>query len=90
VAKQALEAHVPLSLCGEAASRPLDAAVLLAVGIDTLSMSATSVLAVKESLSALDLVAFRSFLETLRRTAATYTSLRDPISAWARDHGLNV
>jgi hypothetical protein len=48
------------------------------------------VLAVKEALSALDLVAFRSFLETLRRTAATYTSLRDPIGAWARDHGLNV
>jgi phosphotransferase system enzyme I (PtsP) len=90
VARQAQEARVPLSLCGEVASRPLDAAVLLAIGIDTLSMSASSVLAVKESLSALDLVAFRSFLETLRRTAATYTSLRDPIGAWARDHGLNV
>jgi phosphotransferase system enzyme I (PtsP) len=87
---QAQSAGVPLSLCGEAASRPLDAAVLMALGITTLSMSASSLLAVKEALSALDLVAFRSFLETLRRTAVTYTSLRDPIGAWARDHGLNV
>jgi phosphotransferase system enzyme I (PtsP) len=87
---QAQSAGVPLSLCGEAASRPLDAAVLMAIGITTLSMSASSLLAVKEALSALDLVAFRSFLETLRRTAPTYTSLRDPIGAWARDHGLNV
>jgi len=90
VAKQADEARVPLSLCGEAASCPLDAAVMLAVGVSTLSMSASSLLAVKEALSALDLVAFRLFLETLRRTAATYTSLREPIGAWARDHGLNV
>jgi len=81
---------VSLSLCGEAASRPLDAAVLLAIGIDTLSMSASSLLGVKEGLSALDLKAFKSYLQTLRRTAATYTSLREPIGAWARDHGLNV
>jgi phosphotransferase system enzyme I (PtsP) len=90
VTKQAAESGVPLSLCGEAASRPLDAAVLLAIGIDRLSMSASSLLAVKEALTALDLAGFRSFLETLRRTAPTYTSLREPIGAWARDHGLNV
>jgi len=90
ITRQAAESGVPVSLCGEAASRPLDAAVLLAIGIDRLSMSASSLLRVKEALSALDLKAFRSYLETLRRTAATYTSLREPIGAWARDHGLNV
>jgi len=90
ITEQATAASVPLSLCGEAASRPLDAAVLMAIGINCLSMSASSLLAVKEALSALDLVAFRSYLETLRRTAATYTSLRDPIGSWAQDHGLNV
>jgi phosphotransferase system enzyme I (PtsP) len=90
IARQAEESGIPLSLCGEAASRPLDAAVLLVIGIRTLSMSGSSILPVKEALTRLDLGAFRSFLETLRRTAATYTSLRDPIGAWARDHGLNV
>jgi phosphotransferase system enzyme I (PtsP) len=88
--RQAEDSGIPLSLCGEAASRPLDAAVLLAIGIRTLSMSSSSILPVKEALTRLDLGAFRSFLETLRRTAATYTSLRDPIGAWARDHGLDV
>jgi phosphotransferase system enzyme I (PtsP) len=34
-----------LSLCGEAASRPIDAAVLVALGITNLSMSASSLLA---------------------------------------------
>jgi phosphotransferase system enzyme I (PtsP) len=90
VTKQARESSVSLSLCGEAASRPLDAAVLLAIGVDQLSMSSSSLLRVKETLSALDLAQFRSYLDTLRRTASTYTSLRDPIGSWAQDHGLSI
>jgi len=88
VSRAAQVSGVPLSVCGEAASRPLDAAVLLALGISTLSMSGGSVLAVKEALCALDLASFRPFLASLRQSAAAYGSLRDPIAAWARDHGM--
>ncbi len=90
VSRAAAETATSLSLCGEAASRPLDAAVLLALGVDCLSMSASSLLPVKEALRALDLGAFRAFMETLKRTAASHSSLREPIAAWARDHGLDV
>jgi phosphotransferase system enzyme I (PtsP) len=89
VSRQAAGA-TSLSLCGEAASRPLDAAVLLALGINRLSMSASSLLAVKEALTALDLNAFRPFLAGLRRTAGHYASLREPVAAWARDHNLAI
>lgn len=82
----AAAANMSLSLCGEAASRPLDAMVLLALGIDNLSMSGSSVLAVKETLCGLDLRSLRPFLESLRRSSAGYGSLREPIEAWARDH----
>jgi phosphotransferase system enzyme I (PtsP) len=88
VASAAAQTDVSLSLCGEAASRPLDAVVLLALGFSRLSMSASSLLGVKEALTRLDLGAFRPFLATLRRTAGGYSSLREPIAAWARDHGL--
>jgi phosphotransferase system enzyme I (PtsP) len=88
VATAASLAKVSLSLCGEAASRPLDAIVLLALGFSQLSMSASSLLGVKEALTRLDMAAFRPFLATLRRTAGGYSSLREPIAAWARDHGL--
>jgi phosphotransferase system enzyme I (PtsP) len=84
------EGATSLSLCGEAASRPIDAAVLVALGITQLSMSASSLLAVKACLTALDLAAFRPFLAGLRRKAAHYASLREPIVAWAREHGLAV
>jgi phosphotransferase system enzyme I (PtsP) len=90
ITQQASQAGVPLSLCGEAASHPLDAAVLLAIGVDRLSMPASSLLAVKEALTMLDLSGFKSYLTTLRRTASSYSSLREPIGAWARDHGLKI
>ena len=79
-----------MSLCGEAAAHPLDAAVLLALGICQLSMAASSVLTVKESLRALDLTSFRPFLQGLRRSAAAYGGLREPIAACARDHNVPV
>ncbi len=87
---QAAQSGTSLSLCGEAAGRPLDAAVLLALGVTQLSMSASGLLAVKEALRAFDVGAFRSFLETLRRTAAAYSSLREPMAGWARDHGVAI
>ncbi len=88
IALAAAEAGTSLSLCGEAASRPLDAAVLMALGVDCLSMSASSLLGVKEALMALDLGAFRAFMETLKRNAVSHSSLREPMAAWARDHGM--
>jgi phosphotransferase system enzyme I (PtsP) len=88
VSREAEATGVSLSLCGEAASRPLDAAVLLALGICRLSMSGSSVLAVKEVLCSLDLGEFRPFLASLRRSSAGYASLREPIEAWGRDHGV--
>ena len=90
VCEQAEAAGTPLSLCGEAASRPLDAAVLLALGVDCLSMSASSLLAVKEALTGLDLGALRGFMQTLKRTATAHASLREALAAWARDHGMDV
>ena len=90
IAQQAKLSGTPLSLCGEVASRPLDAAILLAIGVSQLSMSASGLLAVKAALTTLDVAALQSFLETLRRTAPGYSSLREPIAAWARDHGMAV
>jgi len=81
---------VPVSLCGEAAARPLDALALVGLGITTLSMAASGILPVKAMLAQLDLVAFRPVLAAIRRGGAGAASLREPIAAWAREHGLPV
>jgi phosphotransferase system enzyme I (PtsP) len=87
---QAHAADVPLSVCGEAASRPLEAITLAGLGVQTLSMPASGILPVKAALAAVDLPAFRELLTALRRTGAAEPSLREPIAAWAREHEVPV
>jgi phosphotransferase system enzyme I (PtsP) len=85
---QADAAGVPVSVCGEIAARPLEALTLAALGLTTLSMPSGAILAVKSYLADLDLAAFRPVLAQIRRNAAGAASLREPIAAWAREHGL--
>ena len=79
-------ADVPVSLCGEAASRPLEALVLTALGITTLSMPASGILPIKAMLAQVDLAAFRSVLTAIRRAGGS--GLRESIATWAREHGV--
>ena len=83
-------ANVPVSLCGEAASRPLEALAFAGLGLTNLSMPASGVLPVKALLAEVDLRAFRPVLASIRRSAHGVSSLRDPIATWAREHGMTV
>ncbi len=84
------EAGVPLSVCGEAAGRPLDALAFAAVGVTTLSMSGNAILPVKALLAEADLNSFRPILRDLRRSGAAGASIREPLTAWARERNLPV
>jgi phosphotransferase system enzyme I (PtsP) len=77
---------VPISLCGEVASRPLEALVLAAMGVTTLSMPASGILPIKAMFAQVDLAAFRSVLTAIRRGGGG--TLRDPIATWAREQGI--
>ena len=90
LAARAQEAGVPLSVCGEAASRPLEAITLAGLGVRTLSMPASGILPVKAALAAVDLPSFRELLASLRRTGSAEASLREPIAAWAREHDVPI
>ncbi len=79
---------VPVSLCGEAAGRPLEAMTLVGLGLSTLSMPAAGVLPVKAILAGTDLRAFRPVLAAIRQGAAGAASLREPIATWAREQGV--
>jgi phosphotransferase system, enzyme I, PtsP len=79
-------AGVPVSLCGEAAGRPLEALVLAALGITTLSMPASGILPLKAMFSQVDLVAFRSVLSAIRRGCDS--GLRGSVATWAREQGI--
>jgi len=83
-------AGVPVSICGEAAARPLEAMTLVGLGVTRLSMSASDIMPVKAMLAEVDLTAFRPVLDSIRRNAAGAVSLREPIAAWAREQSLPI
>jgi phosphotransferase system enzyme I (PtsP) len=79
-------ASVAVSVCGEAASRPLEALALVALGIRHLSMPASAILPIKAVFAQLELGAFEPVLTAIRRSGGI--SLREPIATWAREHGI--
>lgn len=88
IREQAAEAGLPLSVCGEAAGKPLEAMTLIALGYDRLSMPAAGIGPVKRMLRSLDAQAAHAELETMLRSHET--SLRPRLSDWARREGVAI
>ena len=80
--------HVKCSVCGEMASRPLEALTLLALGIRTLSMSPESVVAVKTAIRSLNLDKYRDYL--MSQLNSKQSSLRNALSSYLRDHHVHL
>ena len=88
VSRRSTPAAVPISVCGEAASRPLEALVLAALGVTTLSMPASAILPIKAMFAQVDLQSFRSVLAAIRRGGGF--GLREPVATWAREQAIIV
>jgi phosphotransferase system enzyme I (PtsP) len=79
-------AEVPLTLCGEMASRPIEAMALLGVGFRSLSMPPAAIGAVKMMTRSLDVKRLARFLDRL--LDSPHHSLRELLRGYARDHGV--
>jgi phosphotransferase system enzyme I (PtsP) len=90
VVRHADAEKVWLSFCGEAAGRPLEALILMTLGFHSLSMSPAALLRVKALMRKADLGTFRKVLAAIRSHNPLASSLREPLSSWAREHGLPV
>ncbi|PKU26323.1 phosphoenolpyruvate--protein phosphotransferase [Telmatospirillum siberiense] len=88
ITDRCLDAGVQLSLCGEMAGRPLDAMVLLGLGIRNLSMSAPSIGPVKAMVRSLSLSRLEDYMSTLYDLPDH--SVRDKLRNFALDHGVQL
>jgi phosphotransferase system enzyme I (PtsP) len=88
IVKRCLAAGTPLSFCGEAAGRPLQALALAAIGFRELSMRPAAIGPVKRVLLAADLGQARAAMEEADRDGAT--SARMALRAWAESIDLPI
>lgn len=91
--------NIPLSLCGEMASQPLEAMALLGLGLRKLSVSPGSIEPIRKMISSLNLAKFTPYLsaicqQTVASTTLTEmrfgasTSLRQKLKNYAIDHNV--
>ena len=87
---KALEHHVPLTLCGEIAGRPLEAMALLALGYRSISMSPSSIGPVKAMLLDLDVSRLRARLLPRLDAARPAGDMRQFLRDYAEEQGIPV
>jgi phosphotransferase system enzyme I (PtsP) len=88
VAERCAANGAPLSFCGEAAGKPLEALALAAVGFRALSMRPAAIGPVKRMLRAADLAQARAVVDAAIADGAD--SARPALAAWANAAGLAV
>ncbi|MCM0020002.1 MAG: phosphoenolpyruvate--protein phosphotransferase [Tagaea sp.] len=88
IARECETLQIPLALCGDMASRPLEAMALLGIGYRRLSMPFPAIGPVKAMARALDLPPLAKYLDELCRLADR--SVRKKLGDFARDHNIPV
>jgi phosphotransferase system enzyme I (PtsP) len=80
----------PVALCGELASRPLEALALIAIGYRTLSLSAAAIGPVKAMVLGLDVAAAAKVLGPLQGEKSDTRPIRERLRAFAEETGVPV
>jgi phosphotransferase system enzyme I (PtsP) len=88
IVKSCDAAKVPVSLCGEAAGRPVDAMAMLGLGLRSISMGAASVGAVKMMVRSLDLPSLQAFMADFYDSPEH--SLRNALKKFAEEHNVAI
>ncbi|MGD9649476.1 MAG: phosphoenolpyruvate--protein phosphotransferase [Dongiaceae bacterium] len=86
IVTEADQAGVPVTLCGEMASQPLEAMALLGLGMHRLSLSSTALGPIKALIRQVNITELKPYVHAL--LASTNHSLRGNLAAFARDHGV--
>jgi phosphotransferase system enzyme I (PtsP) len=90
IVDRAAVAHVPVSLCGEMAGKPLSAMALIALGYRTISMSPAAIGPVKEMLRALDVGRLRARLLPRLEPGRWNGDMRAFLAEYAAEHDIPV
>lgn len=82
------QAGVPVSICGEAAGRPLEAMALISIGFRRLSMPPPAIGPVKEMIISMEARPVAQFVHSLLESPRV--SIRQRLRAFALDHKIKI
>ncbi len=79
---------VPITLCGEMGSKPIEAMALIGLGLRRLSVSPTAIGPVKRMVRSMNLDRLEEFM--LSKLSSADHSIRDSLAHFARDHRVKL
>jgi phosphotransferase system enzyme I (PtsP) len=82
------QADTPVSLCGEMAGNPIDALALIGIGFRKLSMTPSSIGAVKTMIRTVSMVELEAYMDSLQ--SVNTHSLRDQLQSFCDSHNLSA
>jgi phosphotransferase system enzyme I (PtsP) len=82
------QAGIPISVCGEAGGRPLEAMALIGIGFRRLSMPPPAIGPVKEMIRTMPVRAVASFVHSLLEMPRV--TIRQRLRDFAKDHGIKI
>ncbi len=82
------EAGIPCSVCGEMASKPLEALALIGIGFTSLSMTPAALGAIKAVVRSTNQQEVANYLKTQLHLPSA--SIRDKLKSYAVDHGIFI
>lgn len=88
IIKEARDANVPCSVCGEMASNPLDAMALIGLGFRNLSVSSSSYGKVKAMIRSLSAKGIEDYLNNI--LSSSRKTLRPQLKSYACDHAIEI
>ena len=88
IIKEARDANVPCSVCGEMASNPLDAMALIGLGFRNLSVSSASYGKVKAMIRSLSAKGIEDYLNNI--LSSSRKTLRPQLKSYACDHAIEI
>ena len=86
VVQQAQAANVPINLCGEMASQPIDIMAMLGIGFRNISVNSGAVGPIKEIVRGIHISTLEKFANSL--CDSSQRDVRDNLKAYAKDHGI--
>jgi len=88
IIKEATEAGIPCSVCGEMASSPIDAMALIGLGFRNLSVSSASYGKIKAMIRSLSAKGVEDYLNNI--LSSSRKTLRPQLKSYAADHAIEI
>jgi len=90
IVREAKKHKVPLTMCGELASNPLEALALMAIGMTSLSMGGSSVGPIKEMVLSIELKPIKKIIKKALKNGSNAGSIRQILTNYVQSQNLSL